>query len=358
MKSLFAKIIGLCAVVAILGAPAHAADGPTFLKRTVNIKMWRFLRHWATPTAKTPQYNTWCWVPQMDFQVIGPVAGGSQWIVEFDKPDGKPWLVRNCRSDEATDGEIVTIKTPPIDDVKDEKKATTAKMGSFPFHIRLKNELEGTNKVVFSGKYIVKTYAPNQSIPEYKGKSEFYADADWHLPIGFIWLDPTDNDDAFPLKVSMWFRGLGSSPSVQALIFKDGQQVGDVAGHSEDAELATGVDDNAHRWKLITFTWSQLRSLVAGKEKPSGYNWTYLSDAPGVYQIKVLRDNKIARTASFTIGTDGKVVDNGIAKANNLGGIRMVLPVKVVGTADGAWNPLAWKTGAFYGNPLKGFTAP
>ena len=27
------------------------------------------------------------------------------------------------------------------------------------------------------------------------------------------------------------------------------------------------------------------------------------------------------------------------------------------GTAEGAWDRAAWKTGAFWGNPLTGFTA-
>jgi hypothetical protein len=36
----------------------------------------------------------------------------------------------------------------------------------------------------------------------------------------------------------------------------------------------------------------------------------------------------------------------------------MVLPVKVLGTGDGQWDANAWKTDAFYGNPLAGFTAP
>jgi hypothetical protein len=32
--------------------------------------------------------------------------------------------------------------------------------------------------------------------------------------------------------------------------------------------------------------------------------------------------------------------------------------VQVLGDADGPWDKNAWKTDAFYGNPLTGFTAP
>ena len=40
---------------------------------------------------------------------------------------------------------------------------------------------------------------------------------------------------------------------------------------------------------------------------------------PGEYEIKVLQNGKLARTAKFTFGSDYKIVDTGIAKQNNLG---------------------------------------
>jgi len=335
---------------------ALAADGPVIPKRTVNITLWRFGRYWPNPAAKEPQYKTWCWVPRLEFQVIGPVTGGSQWIVEFDKPDGKPWLRYNCRTDEVEDGALTTVKTPSIDDNKDEKKAVTAKTGVFPFRIRLKNELAGTNTVIFSGKYEINSYAPNQAIPDYKGKAEFFVEEEWRLPIGYIWLDPTGDDWAFPLRTQMWFRG--KIDKLEAVLFKDGKQILDPVGSSEDAELKTGVGDPAHTWTLHNFQFLRVRSLVEGSEARNGFSGYFLNQNPGEYEIKVLRNNKLARSAKFTVGADGKIVDNEIASKNKLGGIRMVLPVKVVGEADGKYDALAWKTGALYGNPLAGFTAP
>ena len=41
----------------------------------------------------------------------GPVPGGWQWIVEFDKADGKPWLSLNCRTEEVAEGDIATEST-------------------------------------------------------------------------------------------------------------------------------------------------------------------------------------------------------------------------------------------------------
>ena len=49
-------------------------------------------------------------------------------------------------------------------------------------------------------------------------------------------------------------------------------------------------------------------------------------------------------------------MDNGIATANKLGSDRVIVPVQVIGN-QGPWDRRSWKTGAFYGNPLTGFTA-
>ena len=79
---------------------------------------------------------------------------------------------------------------------------------------------------------------------------------------------------------------------------------------------------------------------------------------PGEYEIKVLENGKLARTAKFTMGTNGQLVDTGIGKQNNVGTGRIVVPVQVLGDQDGAWDRNAYKADAFFGNPLNGFTAP
>ena len=67
-------------------------------------------------------------------------------------------------------------------------------------------------------------------------------------------------------------------------------------------------------------------------------------------------DRDPASSIKFTVAPDGKF-DNGIASINRLGSDRVIVPVQIIGDQDGAWNKTAWKTDAFYGNPLAGFTA-
>jgi hypothetical protein len=71
----------------------------------------------------------------------------------------------------------------------------------------------------------------------------------------------------------------------------------------------------------------------------------------------VLQKGHLARSVKFTVAEGGSF-DNGIATSNQLGTDVVIVPVKVLGDQDGVWDHLAWKTGAFYGNPLTGFTAP
>jgi len=57
---------------------------------------------------------------------------------------------------------------------------------------------------------------------------------------------------------------------------------------------------------------------------------------------------------SFAIGADGKIVVPGYMDQMFLPYYRVLLPAKVLGTSE-EWDVNAWKSEAFYGNPLAGF---
>jgi hypothetical protein len=342
----------------IFSAHTRATQGgPTLLKRTVTVNTKRFLRYWPNPSAAEPKYNTWSWTPQVSFQILGPVPGGSQWMFEASTPDGKPWVSYKLRTDEVGNDELVTIKGPDLDENELEKKAIT-QTGLFPFKITLKNALAGTNAALFEGKFKVATYAPDQAIPEYKGKQEFYVVQDWRLPIGFIWYDPTVDENVPVISVQMWFRGTRSGSKMEGVLFYKGQQVGSVNA-SNTEEISTGVGDPQGHWGLWTFQFLKVRGYNHDPSTATSYPETFFLDKnPGDYEIKVLREQKLARSATFSVGPDGRIVDNGIAKQNKLGGIRMVLPMKIIGDQDLKYDPMSWKTDTFYGVGLSGFTAP
>jgi hypothetical protein len=78
---------------------------------------------------------------------------------------------------------------------------------------------------------------------------------------------------------------------------------------------------------------------------------------PGNYEVKVLILGHLARSIKFKVSANGSL-EGGVDSANTLGTDRVVVPVQVLGDSGGTWDRNAWKTDAFYGNPLAGFVAP
>jgi hypothetical protein len=94
-----------------------------------------------------------------------------------------------------------------------------------------------------------------------------------------------------------------------------------------------------------------------GQGQPNTNDMFKTASNPGEYEIKVLRNGRLARSIKFNVLPEGRL-DWSITEANKLGNDRGITPVAVLGDQDGAWDRNAWKTDAFYGNPLKGFNWP
>ena len=166
-----------------------------------------------------------------------------------------------------------------------------------------------------------------------------------------------------PLVVSIWFRGELDNTKLAAYLFYNGKQIASTKEQTGSAGYDSAIFANSHegntRWERWKFSWGNVRGWNADT---SGANNTsdifFMNQKAGEYEVKVLRDGELARSAKFSVGPDGHLADNGITQKNNLGGVAMILPVKIIGTGDGQWDPNAWQTGAFYGNPLTGFAVP
>jgi hypothetical protein len=338
--------------------PTAASTEASILRRTLNVKPRRFGRWWRNPAAAEPVYDTFCWAPEIEFSIYGPVASGSQIYVEWDKADGTPWFTQRMSTP--------TLAADYYDEVKHvedlsfdalEKKAITTPAGIFPFRIKLKNALAGTEQLLFAGKYRMENYIPDQKIPEYKGKKDFYSNEDWRIPMAWLWLNPIKNEDAPILNAQMWFKASENSDKFEAFLFYGGKQILASLAMSADETLNNGDDARQNRYSLRTFYFSTVRGFNKAAY-PEQYQSSFFQDKnPGEYEIKVLRNGELSRSFKFNVSPEGKVVDNGIAKNNKVGGMRWIIPQKIHGSADGTWNKSAWNTDAFYGNPLNGFTA-
>jgi hypothetical protein len=339
-----------------LDRDAASQSGPTILKASLIVRANRLQRYWKAPDTD----NYWSWMPELSFTVVGPINTGSAFVVDFTNEAGAPWYSVECETPASDGTRWQRIGTPTITTHID--KRTTLATGVFGFTIRLRNELSGANEKVMSGKYKVTKFHIGNNLPAFKNQFEYVVDQDWNLPIGYLYFNTPSDQSMPPLVVSMWFRGELDNTKLAAYLFFNGKQIGSTKEQTGSADYDSAIFANSHegtRWERWKFSWGQVRGWNADTSSANNTSQLFfLAANPGEYEVKVLRDGDLARSAKFTVGADGRLVDNGITQKNNLGGLAMVLPVKLLGTGDGQWDANAWKTDAFYGNPLTGFSAP
>ena len=314
--------------------------------------------YWPNPAAKEPVYNMWTWGPRYEFTVLGPLAGGSQLSVETYKPDGSPWLTYPIQTPEITADDAHRFMVP---NSHDEKKLIPM-TGAFSFKIMLKNELTKTNTVLYQGKFTVNKFHYGNNLPQFKNQFEYYVENDWRLPYGLLFADSQMDAEAPRLRILMWFRDTEkvlTTDDAACYVFFNGKQIASTktnGGAISKLQVNTsGMNAGEPGWRTMVFFVNQISTgrIPASNNNYRDIHW--LDKNPGVYEIKVLREGKLARTARFTVGADGKIADNGIAAKNKFGGDSMLLPIKIEPGMDGKADMNAWKQGFFY-NPVAGFT--
>ena len=292
-------------------------------------------------------YEARGWVPAIQYRGTGSIASGSRMSVDFTV-GGKPWVSFDCSPERETEESRTWSTECGGDSIPGGKQVTYA--GPVAFTIRLRNELQGTNVTLFNGT------AKVVMVPATKGATnlnnqEWYVDEDWRIPFGYVFWqkDSGHGNDPF-LHVAFWVRG--NSPDVEAHLFYQGK---DIAKFSKPGNGAADWNPNLNRWGLIDGEFLGVYPSAPGDE---GYEPRFsVRNNPGNYEVKVLILGHLARSIKFKVSANGSL-EGGVDTANTLGTDRVVVPVQVVGDSGGTWDRNAWKTEAFYGNPLSGFVAP
>jgi hypothetical protein len=356
------SLAGIAAVPAA-GRAAGEEDQPTIAKDSLQVTAF-------TLNVFHKNYDNWSWVPRLEFRVNGPIASGSQLFAEFTIPGVGPWVKFDCPTGDTQPGRWWKSECGARDIAEDKGSTYT---GPVDFTIKIRNELAGpAAKTLFTGKAKVGKVHSNEHGPKAVNKFVYFVDQDWNLPIGYVF---TSADDVsgwdFPmLHVAFWARG--DATRFEPHLFFQGHEVGkkyfgndEVGKAGCDAETEDGttqfVDDavpQKAKWARVNCSFPNVHSWDRRQGQGAGmFGPPYLlKDNPGEYEFKVVWNNHLARSIKFTVTADGKF-DNGIATANHLGTARVVVPVQVIGDQDGAWDRAAWRTSAFYGNPLTGFAA-
>ncbi len=318
------------------GSPAAQEGQPMIAKDSIQVFTANISGSLDAPKDKQLQ-----WKPGISFRVNSPITSGSQLWVEFGYPGRPNWAKFDCKT-----GEVAQGQSWQVDECLAPDRMTTPYVGRVDFSIHLRNELQGTTATLFTGKAKVAKFI-GPAGPQYP---EFYVDEDWRIPIGYVFYEGSSGHRATFLNVLFWYRG--NPATVEAHLFYKGKEIAkcDSAGNE-------GSDWNPakHQWSFANCQFVGVYKDDPGEE---GYDPRFAVAAnPGEYEVKVLLAHHLARSIKFTVNANGSF-DNGIASANKLGSDRVIVPVQVIGDLNGPWDRNAWKTDAFYGNPLTSFSAP
>ncbi len=234
--------------------------------------------------------------------------------------------------------------------------------GPVDFAIKMRNELAGTEQTLFAGRAKVEKALSNEHGPKAANHFVYFVNHDWNLPIGHAYYDEDHNW----LRVKFWVRG--GNDGLEPHLFYRGQEVtmnwaGEVRSDgtcSSDIEIrpTQTVTEQLPRGAVWTRIDCRLNGAIA-RPKADNPGAHAISEKPGEYEVKVIRNRRLSRSIKFTVGPDGNIVDSSVVAANKLGPRGWaVVPVAILDDQDGTWDKNAWKTDVLYGNPLVGFTWP
>jgi hypothetical protein len=297
--------------------------------------------------------SAYSWTPVIKFDTDGPIPSGAQYYASVSLPGGAPWVEMDCKWVGGSQSNYYQCGGPDFP----EEKGTTA-TGLFPFAIKMRNELQGTDQTLFTGKVRIEKAPGDDGTPAERAKKSFFYPAhDWALPIGYVFYGPGENY----LYTSFWVRG--NTYNIKPHVFYKGKELDYEGNDKASCNNMTEVGDAyirsvkpAPRWSLVE---CRLYTVIVREKGNKDDARHRLMSNPGEYEIKVLWNDELARSIKFTIGPDGNFAGVPLlyridARSDErLSGV--IVPVQIIGAQDGPWDKNAWKTDAFYGNPPQGF---
>lgn len=331
-------------------------SAPVLLKDTLNIQIRSHNSYWKNPNQSF--YTSW--IPKVSFDLFYDRSETIRYTAEWLKPDGSLWFSEALLDDRRSD---------PNNTIIDTKSTDVAGI----YGLRLLNSK--TKEVVFQGKFKVNRTQLNAGETRYKNLAAFNVENDWSLPIGYVGFSEHTTWDKDPTPtVYLWFKGELKAEDFEARLFHNNQQItstvdgGAITNGSSLGAEERNVDTCAEQpevchYLLWGFSWKNFivesfdaseHNFAYRRENP---NAVYTRDKPGEYTVKIFYKGAQVRETKFTVQPNGWLAANAFAAQLPLDRLKIVVPVKIMGTLD-KYNQAAWKTNAFYGNPLNGFVAP
>ena len=329
---------------------------PVLLKNSISVSTVVHDEYWKMKG----QSDFSSWVPKMRFSQYYNEAKVLNYTVEYFNPDGSPWYSEQLESSGRNAERTVVYESPSpyANGVLDTK--STAATGVYGFKITDQD----TKAVLFQGKFKVGKFSRSYGERD-KNKADFYVDHDWIMPFAVLGFHHSiDEAGAMRAEISVWLKGAVESNELEGRVFYKGRQIASTGdedsggvGSVEErmSGFAAAFEQQDKIWKRWEFSWENFRVHNNGGFNPENFPRAHFADRnPGEYTVKIYRSNTPIREISFTVGADGRFVAPAYSSQIPLPYYRLILPVKITGTTE-KWNAAAWKTEAFYGNPLTGF---
>jgi hypothetical protein len=271
------------------------------------------------------------WSPKLKVDLRGPSPAGAQLVWTVTRPDGSAWIEHTVDAPELAEDATETVELQSWEDGVDIDEPGTA-----AFTLRLVSELDGVDEPLHEG---------SLNVVQLEGDHVYAADNDWFLALAHVCLDTVDESDGPRLKVTTFLKGPVDAYQVEAHCFHDGTR------GAQASDVSTGYTFTSNDGTVIgqeivaTFDdvrgWNNLTDQGWGED-----SWHVLSGHDGGYEIKFLREKKVARVVPFTV-TGGRIDAPGAVESDRWTGPVIIVDATIEGDADGDHDGTA---AAFYGD--------
>jgi hypothetical protein len=276
------------------------------------------------------------WHPKLQLTLVGESPAGAELVWTVLKPDGSDWFEHRVDAPELEAGEMTTIDLHRWEDGTDIDEA-----GDAGFSVRLVSELDGVDETLHEG--VLRAVA-------LEGEHRYAVDFDWLLPIALVCLDTVDESDAPKLKVTAFLKGEVDSYQVEAHCFYNGKRFAQAS--SVDGGYGFTANDGAGIGQEFTAEFETVRGWNnLADEGWGGEDWHLLDANDGDYEVKFVREKKVARVVAFRV-ENGQVVPPGAIEFDRWTGTVLITPASIEGDKDGPWDA---DSPGFYGDPVNGF---
>jgi hypothetical protein len=338
----------------LIYSPQRPTNVPVFLKNSVYVEAVTTDEYWKMKGQR--DYSSW--VPTIRFDQFYNEERNLNYTVEYFNPDGSLWYSEKLGESGRNAERTVLYQSPnPFGSGIINTKSTNG-IGVYGFKITNQD----TKEVLYQGKFKVGKYSRGHS-PQEKNKLGFYVEHDWLLPFGTIGFHHSlDEVGAMSPELSVWLKGSIQANELEARVFYQNRQVATTKDAGGASDYDTRASDSAaafvpnNVWKRWQFSWRNFLFDNNGSFNRENFPDAFYADKnPGDYTVKIYRNGTQIRELGFTIGADGRIVVPGYSNQIPMPYYRVILPVKITDKSE-KWDSAAWKTDAFYGNPLTGFT--